>query len=305
MSIDNINKLYRKFDINLLPLFVLLFECGSVSQTASRLGVSASAVSQSLNKLRGYFFDPLFVRDCQTMIPTDTARHLYFLVHDDMVKLIEDIDQLLDANAIKKLVIRCSDYLCVRLFSDISDVVMSQHPKYQVIHDPAFERPESAMSFSGMTEVILGFTPCQDSSYENVKIMDEELCYICSDNHPRVADILTEENFQNEEYIVFYRIKNKEDEIEGFIPKSRFFSLLEYNSFITLLKTVENSECICIIPKWVLDHFKEIFSIKCIDSVQKLLPLPVYLSYQKSMASDQTIKDILRHFSTQAFAGVL
>ena len=54
---------YLDIDGNTLRTFLTVLETVSVTKTADMLGVSQSAVSHTLDKLRSTFDDPLFVRD--------------------------------------------------------------------------------------------------------------------------------------------------------------------------------------------------------------------------------------------------
>lgn len=61
------------FDLRLLRVFDALITERSVTQAASRLHVTQSAMSQALAKLRAALGDPLFVRTGKTMAPTAKA----------------------------------------------------------------------------------------------------------------------------------------------------------------------------------------------------------------------------------------
>ncbi len=63
-------------DGNTLQTFLTVLEEASVSKAAVRLGVSQSAVSHTLDKLRLAFDDSLFVRDGRGIIPTAKAQKL-------------------------------------------------------------------------------------------------------------------------------------------------------------------------------------------------------------------------------------
>ena len=60
-------------DLNLLRALDALLETGSVTQAAERLGVSVSATSRSLSRLRRATGDPLFVRTGLNLLPTPHA----------------------------------------------------------------------------------------------------------------------------------------------------------------------------------------------------------------------------------------
>jgi DNA-binding transcriptional LysR family regulator len=60
----------------LLQLLVVVVEEGSITRAAERLGVTQSAVSHLLDKLRGMLNDPLFVKSGRGIVATDRAEHL-------------------------------------------------------------------------------------------------------------------------------------------------------------------------------------------------------------------------------------
>ncbi|WP_028864379.1 LysR substrate-binding domain-containing protein [Psychromonas aquimarina] len=71
----NIDKLAR-IDLNLLVILQILLEEESVTRAASRLHLSQSALSKSLNRLRDTLEDPLFLRGAHGLKPTSHALQL-------------------------------------------------------------------------------------------------------------------------------------------------------------------------------------------------------------------------------------
>ena len=67
---------YSDLDGHLLRLLVSVVEAGSVTGAAQRLGVTQSAVSHLLDKLRAITGDPLFVRSGRGIVPTARATAL-------------------------------------------------------------------------------------------------------------------------------------------------------------------------------------------------------------------------------------
>src|SRR5471030_331442 len=60
-------------DLNLLPALDALLAEGSVAGAARRLGLSASAMSRTLTRLRAATGDPLLVRAGRGLVPTPRA----------------------------------------------------------------------------------------------------------------------------------------------------------------------------------------------------------------------------------------
>jgi DNA-binding transcriptional LysR family regulator len=101
---------YLGLDGNTLTTFLTVLEETSVSRAAERLGVTQSAVSHTLDKLRVIFDDPLFVRVGRGIESTARARALQASVesvlddlksltdHRDFDPLVEQMDFTIAAN---------------------------------------------------------------------------------------------------------------------------------------------------------------------------------------------------------------
>src|SRR3954470_18832565 len=71
-----------EIDLNLLIALETLLDDGSVAGAARRLGLSASAVSRTLARLRAATGDPLLVRAGRGLVPTPRAVELRERVRD-------------------------------------------------------------------------------------------------------------------------------------------------------------------------------------------------------------------------------
>ena len=66
----------RSVDLNLLPILTAVVEDRSVTVAADKLGMTQSAVSQALSRMRKLWKDPLLVRTGRGMQPTPYALEL-------------------------------------------------------------------------------------------------------------------------------------------------------------------------------------------------------------------------------------
>ncbi|MCI0571983.1 MAG: LysR family transcriptional regulator, partial [Myxococcaceae bacterium] len=65
---------FADFDLNLLRVLDALLQESSVTRAAQRLGLSQSATSHALARLRTRLEDPVLVRTPRGMAPTERAR---------------------------------------------------------------------------------------------------------------------------------------------------------------------------------------------------------------------------------------
>ncbi|QEW23112.1 HTH-type transcriptional regulator LeuO (plasmid) [Paracoccaceae bacterium] len=66
-------KTLLRFDLNLIKVFLAVWDSGNLTVAAGRLGLTQPAVSHALRRLRDEFGDPLFVRSGNGMEPTQMA----------------------------------------------------------------------------------------------------------------------------------------------------------------------------------------------------------------------------------------
>lgn len=77
----------RDFDLNLLVIYTTIMEHRSISRAANELGLSPSAVSHALGRLRTMLNDPLFYRSAKGLEPTNRAKELLLEVESGLSSL--------------------------------------------------------------------------------------------------------------------------------------------------------------------------------------------------------------------------
>jgi DNA-binding transcriptional LysR family regulator len=99
-------------DLNLLVTLDILLKEKNVTRAAARLGISQSAMSHTLRRMRTLFDDPLFISTPRGMVPTPRAQELAAPVE----RMLKDIEHLLDqprfdpSTSRRKFKIIASDY---------------------------------------------------------------------------------------------------------------------------------------------------------------------------------------------------
>jgi DNA-binding transcriptional LysR family regulator len=76
MARSDSHEILRRLDLNLLVVFDALMRFGSITHAADHLGMTQSAASHSLKRLREFFGDPLFVRSGKGVVPTTRAEDI-------------------------------------------------------------------------------------------------------------------------------------------------------------------------------------------------------------------------------------
>jgi len=83
----------NQLDLNLLLIFDALMQTRSVTLAGERLGMTQSAMSNALKRLRERFNDALFVRSTDGMVPTPVAERLITPIEEGLACLMQAVDQ--------------------------------------------------------------------------------------------------------------------------------------------------------------------------------------------------------------------
>jgi len=79
----------RDLDLNLLRVFAVVAETGSVTEAASRLYLTQPAVSAALRRLKNTIGTPLFVRSGRGLVLTSRGERLRDEVHPNLQRLVD------------------------------------------------------------------------------------------------------------------------------------------------------------------------------------------------------------------------
>ena len=122
-------------DLNLLRVFDTLLTERSVTRAGARLGLSQSAVSHALNRLRYALGDELFVRGTQGMTPTARAAELGPQVHAALSQLQaaiapRDFDP---ATTERRFTVVAGSYACAVLIPRLVERLAEEAPRAELV----------------------------------------------------------------------------------------------------------------------------------------------------------------------------
>jgi len=123
-------------DLNLLKVFEALHDEASASRAALRLGVTQSAVSASLRRLRDLYGDQLFVRTGRGLSPTLRANQLKPVVSDALNKCRQSlamVDPTLTNYEGRSVAVGMSDDFEIALGQRLMSLIQGRAPKLRLI----------------------------------------------------------------------------------------------------------------------------------------------------------------------------
>ncbi|GAA5784162.1 LysR family transcriptional regulator [Chitiniphilus shinanonensis] len=179
----------HQLDLNLLLSLHALLTHGSVTRAAETLGVTQSAMSRSLGRLREAFDDPLFVRAANKLAPTPRAEAL----REPLTTILRQIDQLVvpedfcPATARARYRIACSGSAEHALLPAVLGTLLYEAPQFELEIVPWEAHILEAMSDDG-PDLALGLAfDAPADVYQRVVCRDRVMCALRA-NHPALRD---------------------------------------------------------------------------------------------------------------------
>ena len=121
----------RQTDLNLLIALNMLLEERNVTRAADRLGLTQSAASRMLGRLRASFDDPLFVRTSRELTPTKRALDIAGPLRDylfGLEKLLAEREAFDPKSARRRFRIAAIDYVQATLVAPLVAKLQTQAP---------------------------------------------------------------------------------------------------------------------------------------------------------------------------------
>jgi DNA-binding transcriptional LysR family regulator len=134
----------RRLDLNLLVIFDALVTERSINRAAEKVGLSASAVSHALRRLRDTFRDELLERTPEGMVPTRRALDLHRRVQGGLVEIGRAIDQQLNfepRTSERTFKLRVADHFVACLLPSICIRVRAEAPNITLIVEYPGDEP--------------------------------------------------------------------------------------------------------------------------------------------------------------------
>lgn len=264
-----------RVDLNLLPVFEALEQTHSVTRAAHRLGLSQSAMSAALGRLRSVLNDPLFVRGSRQMLPTPRARELSKPVHELLERMRREVF------AAARFEPRTTDRefgLCLtdvggavflpRLLCDLRRVAPRARLRSEQVAVGEIERALE----EGRVDLALGNFPDLPGSVFQQRLYERSYACICRADHPNVGSRLTLRTYLQLEHAVVRSPVRVHEAIDRALGKrgARRKIALSVPHYLALPYVIEQTDFIATVPREIAEVFGRQAAIRIVN-----LPLPI------------------------------
>jgi DNA-binding transcriptional LysR family regulator len=261
------------FEFTEIRLIAELLERRKLSAAAARLGLSQSAASHALARLRARFKDPLFTRSSGGFQPTPYGERLGNAAREALELLVAGVASnppFDPRTTTRRFTLYANDVGQMVFLPTLIAFLKKEAPNATVRTSPIpLENPGAAI-VSGDVDVAAGFFDNLTTGFRQSLLFRER--YVCAvrANHPKFRSGMTLEAFKTSEHAMADATGMAHAVIDRFLAKQRVQRnvALRVPGFHVLPMIIANSDLLAVIPNRLAQAFVSHVPIK-------VLPLPI------------------------------
>jgi DNA-binding transcriptional LysR family regulator len=308
----------RHLDLNLWRVFDIVMELRSLTRAADRLGLTQSAVSHALRRLRLALDDPLFVRSPDGVKPTERAEQIAPEVRQALNALrgVRVEPQFDPYSATRGFTIAASSYFCALLVPPLVSLIRQNAPGIAIHVVPVRDNLVGSLD-RGSVDLALGAAAEAPVRFVQEKLYDEPMVWIAAANNPVVAEQFDPSRLMGRPRVILSMTRpfealgpSSEDilqllptrHVELETPPSLAGVATVYDS-PTAISIVARTDHVALVPKGMAMHTKAYEDIAILGAAAGLFLEMTMLwhSQHRGDAGHHWLRDEIRHAASSAF----
>ncbi|HAS6195391.1 TPA: LysR family transcriptional regulator [Vibrio vulnificus] len=260
----------KNTDLNLIPIFVAIFEEQNLSKAAVRLDISQPAVSKGLARLRDIYDEPLFHRSPSGVEPTSFAVDIY----PAMLTAFKNFTSTLSASSEfeakvsnRIFSIACVSVASYELMPQLLKQIRQHAPNISLEVHPLFTEDYESDLRLQRYDLIIDMAPRGWTPLKVEPIFSERLMVVCCANHPRIADACSVAQFLAEEHVVVSRWHARKSlmSAEDIADLAQRKIVYRASGALEMLPVIHGSEYIGMLPESTINAFAGTYNIKAVS----------------------------------------
>jgi DNA-binding transcriptional LysR family regulator len=246
----------RDFDLNLLVIFTNIMEQRSISKAANELGLSPSAVSHALGRLRDMLNDQLFYRTAKGLEPTERAKEIIVQVEDGLSHLSTAIgaqQQFVPEDSTRVFSMQIANYVSGFFLPSFSSRIRKEAPNITIDIVPFSISTESVWD---QVDVQIRLTPgrLKPRAVRSKRLMADDVVVIMRSDHPSASEPMTAELYASLPHVKLSQSSTGTTVIDDALAERGLHrhSALIVSSWDTIPDLLLETDLIAIAPRLLL-----------------------------------------------------
>lgn len=237
-------------DFALLRVFKMLLDTRHVTRAAERLGLTQSATSHALGRLRRVFDDELFVRGPRGMLPTERALALAPQVHDMLARLeqLTATTTFDPAKLVRRFIIGGGDFTEIAVLPRLLPLLRREAPGVDLTMRSIADSDTDLAN--GTLDLALGVLSSSSPALVVKKLFDEGFVTLLRKGHPALSKTLTVRRWAALDHVLITPRGSDGGIVDEVLAEHglRRRVVVQTVTFASAPLLVENSDCVTTMP---------------------------------------------------------
>jgi DNA-binding transcriptional LysR family regulator len=209
---------FRGLDLNLLRVFDTLIEERSATRAGERLGVSQSAISHALNRLRDVLGDELFVRGPDGMQPTPRATEIAPRLRHGLIQLQLALSpvEFVPRQTERRFTIACGEYIGTVLVPALIARLRREAPNAELRIRPSNTGVAESL-LTGRADLAIGSFRRIPEWFAHEVLFRETRVWVLGADHPAAWQELTLDQLAALPHVIISATGEDEHAVSGYV----------------------------------------------------------------------------------------
>ena len=282
----------RGIDLNLLLVFEALHETRSVSRAGMRLGLSQSATSHALGRLREACRDELFLRGPTGMTPTPVANHIFPEIHTALGSLRQSVEEARGfdpASSTRRFEIAIPHPLGPLFALRIRDAALAAAPGVRLRFDTRTLADDAPVLMrEGLLDLAVDWIAAEDDRFVNRRLFDDGLVIVSRGGHPRAQPRMGWKELAQEEFVRCHRraFERRPKALTGKLWDLMAESRLTVSEYLEVPLVVGRTDYMGVLPKTMEHIARTDFRMIVTEVPGPTIRIPIWLVWHEGRRRD-------------------
>ena len=270
---------FSGFDLRLLVVFDVLMQEQNVTRAAKRLGLTQSAASNALNRLRHHLHDPLFLKGSKGMEPTARAIELAGPISQALrqLEIVLDPPVFPPGNTEWTFNLAISDHISIVTLPHLAERMQSAAPGLDLRVTPKTLQTLPAKLDAGEVDLALGYNPDLPSRFKSEPLFDDTYVCLMREDHPLAEQPLTLQTFADAKHLLVRPAGESTSLVDQLLAKHKIRRrvAMTVNQLLSAFFLVENSDMVTTAFRSTAEYCLTKASFRVIMRPLPLDPVPI------------------------------
>lgn len=292
-------------DLNLLRVFDALLEEQSVTRAGARLGLTQSAISHALNRLRYLLSDELFVRGPDGMRPTERATEMAPRLRQGLLQLQLALmpSNFVPAETTRRFAIACTEHSAALLVPGLISRLRAEAPEGGLRILPSNMGVAEPLR-AGRADLAIGSFRRIPEYFVAEPLMRETWVWVVSADNPAAGEDLTLKRLAGLPHLVMVATGEDEKAIDGYVIDHGLERLVTRNdtglfqgalaarglertiavttpNLLAALRAVSQTDLAALVPRRLATYFTSLFPLRMFEPPYPSPPFEVMMLWHR------------------------